>query len=70
MNEARKLPSGFQCRACSGTGLSHNTAEPIEAMPDFKPKPLPCSDCSLRAEGVPHYTRGTDDSPYSIWWSP
>jgi len=58
--DAIDIPSGFkQCNVCKGTGVSTRTAEKIEALPDFHPKVLPCSDCARRAMGI---------EPYSIWY--
>lgn len=68
MNEIQ-LPSGYKDCTCGGTGLSTVTAEPIALSPGFRPQPLPCSDCSRRAAGVPP-TRpegSLSPSPYSIW---
>lgn len=54
------IPSGFaRCDKCAGDGISPWTTEKIEALPDFHPKVLPCSDCARRAMGI---------EPYSIWY--
>lgn len=57
--EQLPIPSGFTCNRCGGTGIAPGTAEPIESLPDFHPKTLPCPDCARRAAGI---------EPYSIWY--
>lgn len=39
------------CPACYGTGVSTDTAEPMETAPEFKPVPLPCARCDWRSIG-------------------